>query len=112
MNVSEDLLKDIKEIVNKAKDATEKLEQNWDRDREDFSELKNRVGHLEQEFVTLRELILRIPKRTKESVENAMQPTNKTMENLQGIIEDKEVVAINTQKSKHQPKRWWQFWRI
>lgn len=107
----EDQLKEIREIVYKSRETTERLEANWDKDRKDFSEFQNRLGHLEQEVKSLKEVLSRIPERTKEKVEEAVKPVTNETKDLKEAIVDKKMIAISTDKVKNQLKRWWQFWR-
>ena len=107
----EDQLKEIREIVYKSRETTERLEANWDKDRKDFSEFQNRLGHLEQEVKSVKEVLNRIPEKTKEKVEEAVKPVTNETKDLKEVIVDKKMIAISTDKVKNQLKRWWQFWR-
>jgi len=103
----DDQLKEIREIVFKNKETTERLEQNWDKDREDFSEFKNRLNHLESEFKSLREIINKLPRQTQDQVSEAAESIISEAHDLKDVIMDKEMVAIDSQKTQDHRKSWW-----
>jgi chromosome segregation ATPase len=104
MSTVDDSLKEIREVVYKTKDTVERVESNWDKDRKDFSEFISRVGHLETEFKSLREALLKMPQRTQDKVIEAMQPVIDTTDSLTETIEKKKVLPFKIKKS------WWKFW--
>lgn len=110
MNIVIDLLKQILEIVKENKNATEKLARNWDLDREDFAEFKSRIGHLEEEFKALRESVIKLPKKTQERVEDALEPATEQINGLQNAIVEKKVMLLDMSKLKD--KRWPALFRI
>lgn len=102
MTKIEDQLKEIRDIVYKNKATTERLEGNWDNDRKDFSEFQNRLGHLEEEFRSLKELVLKMPQRTQDKVAETVQPMMDQAYDLQESIDSKKTMVI-----KEKPKSLW-----
>jgi chromosome segregation ATPase len=102
---TDDQFKELREVVYKTKDTVERVEANWDKDRKDFSEFINRVGHLETEFKALRETLQKLPQRTQDKVLESVQPVIDATDSLTETIEKKKLLPFKIKKGS-----WWKFW--
>jgi hypothetical protein len=90
-------LESIIQLVKDDKATTENLERNWDKDREDFTEFKNRLEHFELELKSLKETVAKIPQHTQDRVAEVAQPIMESADNLNSAIFRKKMVTVNPQ---------------
>lgn len=103
-------LKDIIELVTEDKKTTEHLEQNWDKDREDFKEFKRELSHMRLDLDHVMEIIDKLPRQTQNQVAEAIEPSRQESHDLRQTIIDKKIVALDTQVIQSQRKPWWKLW--
>lgn len=108
----QDQLESIRDLVKEDKQTTEHLEQNWDKDREDFAEFKNELGHMRLDLNNVIDTINKLQKQIQNQVAEAIEPARQESADLKEVIIDKKVVAIDAQKTKEQINPWWKVWKI
>ena len=108
MAISDDQYEALMEELQKNRKLSEDIQRNWNLDREDFNEFKNRLGHAEQEIKSFREILNKLPESIKQQVAESLKPVQKEIQDLKGVIDKKKMLAIPVNKLK---KRWYEFWR-
>lgn len=98
----DDQLQELKEVVYKTKATVDRLEANWDKDRTDFSEFKNRLGHQEVELKTLAEVVRDLPKQTSDKMNGVVGKIKDEANDLKEVITEKKMIAVN---GVHKPKK-------
>ncbi len=102
----------LQEEVGKIKETVERLQTNWDKDREDFQEQKNKFAHWEVEMKSLQEIIQKLPQLNKEKIQEALEPATQEVQDLKNVIQEKKMVAVdNLETQKQLKKSWWRFWK-
>ena len=104
--VIDDQLKELREVLYKVKGTIDRVEANWDKDRKDFAEFQNRLGHVEVELKTLREQIQQQPARIQDRMGEVAQPIIESTNSLAETIEKKKFYMFTNKDKKH----WWKFW--
>lgn len=97
-NVVTDQLKTILEVTKKALKTSQRIEQVQDQDREDFHSLVNRVGHLEVEVKSLKDVVSKLPGLTQNQVAEAVVPVINEAHDLKETIEAKKTLSITPKK--------------
>ena len=105
-------LKELRAITYKNKETSERLETNWDQDRKDFAQFETRLGHLEGEVRTLRELVLNLPSSIANRIGKITNEVMKEVNDFKDVMADKKVVAIDRLEAKKQTRKWWEFWKL
>ncbi len=107
-------LKEIAEVAWKGKEVSERIESNWDKDRKDFSDFSNRLGHLEQEFKSFKEgferleaLLNKLPQQTQNKVAEVLSPAMGEVQDFKDAMKDKKVIALDPERTRKQVKRWY-----
>lgn len=95
MNIVTDYLKQIVAISKKGVKVSERIEHIQDQDRENFSELVNRVGHLEVEFRSLKAIVNKIPELTQDKVVEAAAPIIQEAHDLSKQIAKKKTMVVH-----------------
>lgn len=110
--ISEDLLKRNLEIQEKHLKVSEDIRRNQEFERADSYDLVNRVGHLEAEFKSLKELVLKLPQQTSNKVSDSVDEVKQEVQDFKDVLFDQKVISLDTEKIKKQIKRhFWQFWK-
>lgn len=109
-SIIEQQIKALSEVVYKNKETTERLESNWDKDRKDFSQFENRLGHLEVEQKSLKETINTLPGVINDKMKGVIDPLKREIDDFKSVIQNKKMVAVDAKEVKKQTKSWWKLW--
>lgn len=93
----------ILETLEKTRRTVENVQSNQELDRKDFSEFSVRLGNLEIIVKELKEQVFKMPRKTSDQVEEALQPMLDETQDLKETIEDKKTLSFKQPK----PKPWW-----
>lgn len=110
LNILEAAVTNQSEELSKLRKTTEGLEANWNLDREDFKEFKNKFAHWEVEMVSLQNIIKNVSGLIQKQVAETVAPISEEITDLKNILKDKKILAIDGMETKKQLKPRWKFW--
>lgn len=108
-SILQDQLKQIIDLARKGLHISQRIEYVQDQDREDFHNLVTRVGHLEVEVKSLKDVVSKIPGLTQDKINEAVAPVMQSTETLAVAIDNAKGGSLPIPAGKK--KSWWRWWK-
>lgn len=106
--MNKDEFKTLAEKVDSIQTSLDVIDKDLEHDRskwDELQEVQNRLGHLEQEVKSLREIIQKIPQKTQDKIAEVTAPIIEEAYDLKKTIDKKKTLVLKEKK-----KPWWKIW--